>query len=115
MSNGSATLRFLDPTTFKVQRELTVRDGRRRISNLNELEYVQGEIYANVWYEDRIARISPRTGRVIGWLDLSKLYPQSERSDREKVLNGIAYDPQQRRLLVTGKNWPKLFEIQLPQ
>ena len=115
MSDGSATLQFLDPKTFKVQRQLTVRDGRRRITNLNELEYVEGEIYANIWYDDRIARISPQTGKVIGWLDLSRLYPQSQRPHRDAVLNGIAYDAQQRRLLVTGKHWPRLYEIQLPE
>jgi glutamine cyclotransferase len=114
MSDGSATLRFLDPTTFQIKRRLTVRDGRRRITNLNELEYVEGEIYANIWYDDRIVRISPQTGRVLGWLDMSRLYPRSQRPDRDAVLNGIAYDPEQRRLLVTGKNWPRLFEIRLP-
>ncbi len=114
MSDGTATLRFLDPKTFKVQRQVTVKDGRRRISNLNELEYVEGEIYANIWYDDRIARIAPQSGNVVGWLDLSNLYPAAQRPHRDAVLNGIAYDPQQRRLFVTGKNWPQLFEIQLP-
>ena len=114
MSNGTDTLRFLDPATFNVKRQITVRDGRRRIENLNELEYVEGEIYANIWYDDRIARISPRTGHVLGWLDLSKLYPKSRRPHRDAVLNGIAYDPEHRRLLVTGKNWPRLYEIRLP-
>jgi glutamine cyclotransferase len=114
MSDGSATLRFLDPETFQIKRRLTVRDGRRRITNLNELEYVEGEIFANIWYDDRIARISPETGRVLGWLDFSRLYPRSRRPDRDAVLNGIAYDAQQRRLFVTGKNWPRLFEIRLP-
>ena len=114
MSDGSATLRFLDPETFRVQRRITVRDGRRRVTELNELEYVEGEIYANVWYDDRIVRISPETGRVLGWIDLSKLYPASQRADRDCVLNGIAYDRQRRCLLVTGKNWPRLYEIFLP-
>ncbi len=115
MSDGTSTLRFLDPDSFKVKRQLTVRDGRRRLTKLNELEYVEGEIYANIWYDDRIARISPQTGKVIGWLDLSKLYPRSERPHADAVLNGIAYDPLQRRLLVTGKNWPRLYEIRLPK
>ncbi len=115
MSDGSATLRFLDPKTFRVVRRLTVRDGRRRITELNELEYVEGEIYANIWYDDRIARISPQTGRVLGWIDLSQLFPASRRTDRDQVLNGIAYDAQRRCLLVTGKNWPQLFEVFLPQ
>jgi len=115
MSNGTDTLQFLDPSTFNVKRRLTVRDGRHRIGNLNELEYVEGEIYANIWYDDRIVRISPETGRVIGWLDLSGLYPKSKRSHRDAVLNGIAYDSERRRLFVTGKDWPRLYEIQLPQ
>lgn len=115
MSNGTETLRFLDPETFQVKRQITVRDGRRRIKKLNELQYVEGEIYANIWYDDRIVRISPRTGKVLGWLDLSNLYPKSQRPHRDAVLNGIAYDPQQRRLLVTGKNWPRLYEIRLPE
>lgn len=115
MSNGTDTLQFLDPKTFAVKRQVTVRDGRRRVSKLNELEYVEGEIYANIWYDDRIARISPRTGRVMGWLDLSGLYPKSKRPHRDAVLNGIAFDSERRRLLVTGKNWPRLYEIRLPR
>jgi glutamine cyclotransferase len=114
MSDGTATLRFLDPRTFEVQRLLVVRDGSRRVDKLNELEYVEGEIYANVWYDDRIARISPRTGQVIGWLDLSGIYPQSQRPNEDAVLNGIAYDQKQHRLFVTGKDWPHLYEIRLP-
>jgi glutamine cyclotransferase len=113
MSDGTATLRFLDPTTFAVKRELVVRDGNRRISQLNELEYVEGEVYANIWYEDQIARISPRTGRVLGWIDLSRLWPAGQRPHRDAVLNGIAYDAQHQRLFVTGKDWPKLFEIRI--
>lgn len=115
MSNGTETLRFLDPETFEVTRRVTVREGRRRIKRLNELEYVEGEIYANVWYDDRIARVSPRTGQILGWIDLSGLYPKPQRPHRDAVLNGIAYDPKQRRLLVTGKNWPRLYEIRLPE
>ncbi len=115
MSDGTSTLRFLDPKTFEVQRQLVVRDGNRRISNLNELEYVEGEIYANIWYDDRIARISPSTGKVIAWLDLSRLYPRAQRPHRDAVLNGIAYDQQQRRLFVTGKDWPQLYELRLPE
>ncbi len=113
MSDGTSTLRYLDPQTFEVQRQLVVRDGNRRINNLNELEYVDGEIYANVWYDDRIARISPSTGKVLGWIDLSRLYPHSQRPHRDAVLNGIAYDRQQHRLFVTGKDWPWLYEISL--
>ncbi len=113
MSDGTATLRFIEPKTFTVLRELVVRDGNRRIRNLNELEYVEGEVYANIWYEDRIARISPESGRVLGWIDLSRLWPAGQRPHRDAVLNGIAYDAQHQRLFVTGKNWPKLFEIRV--
>jgi glutamine cyclotransferase len=111
VSDGSATLRFLDPQTFRLARRLLVKSRGRRVGNLNELEYVRGEILANVWYQDYIARISPRTGEVVGWIDLSRLLP--ERRDTEAVLNGIAHDAEGNRLFVTGKNWPKLFEIEL--
>lgn len=113
MSDGTATLRFIDPTTFAVKRQIVVRDGSRRISQLNELEYVEGEVYANIWYEDQIARISPTTGRVLGWIDLSRLWPAGQRPHRDAVLNGIAYDAPHQRLFVTGKDWPKLFEIRI--
>jgi glutamine cyclotransferase len=113
MSDGTATLRFLDPDTFQVKRRLTVRDGRRRIIHLNELEYIDGKIYANIWYQDRIARISPQTGQVEAWIDLSRLLPSRERPHRDAVLNGIAYDAEQKRIFVTGKDWPSLFEIRV--
>jgi glutaminyl-peptide cyclotransferase len=112
MSDGSATIRFLDPGTFRTVREIVVRDGDRPIDRLNELEYVNGEIWSNVWYEDRIARISPRDGAILGWIDLSDLYPKTARSS-EAVLNGIAFDDASKRLLVTGKNWPQLYEIEV--
>jgi len=111
MSDGSSTLRFLDPSTFKLVRRLLVHNRGRRLARLNELEYVGGEILANVWTEDGIARISPETGQVTGWIDLRGLMPG--RTDREAVLNGIAYDPEGDRLFVTGKNWPKLFQIRV--
>lgn len=112
MSDGSSSLFFWDPETFAETGELKVVDEKgRRVSNLNELEYVRGEIYANIWQTDRIARISPATGRVLGWIDLSGLLTERERTQSD-VLNGIAYDPKGHRLFVTGKNWPKLFEIQ---
>jgi glutaminyl-peptide cyclotransferase len=110
MSDGSAMIRFRDPQTFAVTREIEVRDGAQPLAKLNELEYVNGEIWANIWYDDRIARISPATGAVLGFIDLSTLYPQSARSS-EAVLNGIAYDAAAQRLFVTGKNWPQLYEI----
>jgi glutamine cyclotransferase len=112
MSDGSAELRFLNPETFAETGRLTVRDGREPVSDLNELEYVDGEVFANVWQTDRIARISPKDGRVTGWIDLTGLLPPAERAT-DAVLNGIAYDASTRRLFVTGKLWPRLFEIEL--
>ena len=94
-------------------RQLVVRDGNRRISQLNELEYVEGEILANVWYDDRIVRISPQSGQVLGWIDLTGLFPAARRPHDDAVANGIAYDAKNRRLFVTGKNWPQLFEIRV--
>lgn len=111
VSDGSATLRFLDPHSFQVQRRLVVTDGGSPIRDLNELEWVNGQIYANVWHSDRIARISPQSGVVTGWIDLSGLLPATDRPNGEAVLNGIAFDRTHNRLFVTGKLWPKLFEI----
>ena len=90
-----------------------VKDGGKAVDQLNELEYIQGEIYANVWHSDRIARISPRDGHVIGWIDLTGLLPPNQRLDDESVLNGIAYDQQHDRLFATGKQWPSIFEIEI--
>jgi glutamine cyclotransferase len=112
-SDGSSTLRFLSPDTFKERREITVKDHGKPVDKLNELEYIHGEIYANIWYEDRIARISPSTGAVLGWIDLSGLLTPAEHADPDAVLNGIAYDAAHDRLFVTGKLWPKLFEIKV--
>ena len=112
MSDGSATLRFRDPQTFAVTREIEVRDNGMPLAMLNELEYINGEIWANIWYDDRIARISPADGKVLGFVDLSTLYPKSARGS-EAVLNGIAYDAAAKRLFVTGKNWPQLYEIEV--
>jgi len=112
-SDGSATLRFRDPATFKETRHVVVKDGGVAVTELNELEYVKGELYANVWHSNRIARISPKDGRVLGWIDLSGLLPASEMVNAESVLNGIAYDEQHDRLFVTGKQWPAVFEIKL--
>lgn len=111
ISDGSATLKFVDPNTFEVQKKMRVKAGWREVDKLNELEYIHGEIWANIWYSDRIARISPATGEVIGWIDLSALYPLKKRDSKEHVLNGIAYDADDQRIFVTGKNWPKLYEI----
>jgi glutamine cyclotransferase len=112
MSDGSSTLRFLDSNTFATVRELRVRDDDQPVERLNELEYVDGEIWSNIWYDDRIVRISPTSGEVLGWIDLSTLYPPSARGS-EAVLNGIAFDAASTRLFVTGKNWPQLFEIEV--
>ncbi len=113
MSDGSSQLRFLDPATMTERRRITVTDGGQPVERLNELEWVKGEIFANVWMTPRIARIDPRTGRVTGWIDLSRLVAEEAPPDPDSVLNGIAYDAAHDRLFVTGKNWPKLFEIKL--
>lgn len=112
VSDGSSYLTFVDPVTFRVDTTLRVTDGGRPVDQLNELEWVKGEVWANVWHTQRIARIDPATGRVKGWLDLSPLIPAL--TDPEAVLNGIAYDPKADRLLVTGKLWPALYEIRVP-
>ena len=112
-SDGTATLRFRDPKTFQETRHIVVKDDGNPVEQLNELEYIKGEIYANIWHSDRIARISPRDGHVIGWIDLTGLMPASRRVNAESVLNGIAYDAKHDRLFVTGKQWPAVFEIRL--
>src|SRR5436190_1613923 len=111
MSDGSAQLRLLDPETFQERRRVMVTDAGRPVTALNELEYVKGQVFANVWTTDRIARIDPATGQVLGWIDLTGLTPATERTNGDAVLNGIAYDPARDRLFVTGKLWSKLFEI----
>lgn len=112
MSDGTANLYFLDPETFEQVRRVTVRDRDTPRDYVNELEYIRGQVYANIWHQDRIAMISPETGRIIGWIELNGLLTPEERA-RANVLNGIAYDAQADRLFVTGKFWPKLFEIKL--
>ena len=112
-SDGSATLRFRDPRTFQETRHILVKDGSKIISQLNELEFIKGDIYANVWHSDMIARISPQDGHVIAWIDLTGLLPSDQRIDAESVLNGIAYDSQHDRIFVTGKRWPAVFEIEV--
>jgi glutamine cyclotransferase len=113
LSDGTNRLRFLDPDNFQVRKTIAVLDGSTPVVEINELEYVQGEIYANIWHADRIARIDPQTGRIAGWVDLTGLLSRGEVQDEEAVLNGIAYDETNGRLFVTGKLWPKLFEIRL--
>ena len=111
MSDGSDTLTFLDAKSFAPGRKLRVLDAGRPIANLNELEWIEGELWANVWMTDRIARISPKTGEVNGWIDLSTLFPQNQRVPPADVLNGIAYDKASRRIFITGKKWPRLYQI----
>jgi len=112
-SDGTSTLYFLNPETFEQAGRIEVADSDGPVSGLNELEYVQGQIYANVWRTDRIARIDPKTGRVTGWIDLGGLLGTEARGQLVDVLNGIAYDAENDRLFVTGKLWPKIFEIEL--
>ena len=113
MSDGTARLRVLDPKTFAVRRTIDVTDAGAPVSQLNELEWVDGEILANVWQKDQVARIDPATGKVTGWIDLTGILPASQRTGKEDVLNGIAYDAAAKKLYVTGKWWPALFEIRL--
>jgi glutaminyl-peptide cyclotransferase len=113
MSDGTPEIRVLDAGTLTEKRRFTVRDGTTRIADLNELEFVDGEIFANVWQTDRIARISPQSGAVLGWIDLTGVLSPVYRLESGAVLNGIAYDSEHKRLFVTGKLWPKLFQIQL--
>jgi glutaminyl-peptide cyclotransferase len=114
MSDGTNRLFIRDPETFAELDTIDVYDGVRAIWNLNELEIVDGEIWANVWQTDHIARIDPETGQVTGWIDLTGLLSESDRrTHRVDVLNGIAHDPETDRLFVTGKLWPKLFEIEV--
>lgn len=112
-SDGTAEIRVWNPKTFEETRRITVHDGAAQIREINELEFVNGEIYANIWQTDRIARISPADGKVLGWIDLSGLLTLKEKFEGADVLNGIAYDPMGGRLFVTGKLWPKVFEIEL--
>ena len=113
LSDGTSVLRLLDPSTFKEVGKIPVTDNGKPVFNLNELEYIHGEIYANIWQTDRIARISAATGSVLAWIDLSGLRPSSVRQNDSAVLNGIAYDSRQDRLFVTGKLWPSLYEIKI--
>jgi glutaminyl-peptide cyclotransferase len=117
MDDGTPEIRFWDPQSLREVNRIRVTADGEAVENLNELEWVNGEIYANIWHSDRIARINPTDGKVVGWIDLAGLLPQSDflagAEGSEQVLNGIAYDSKRDRLFVTGKYWPKLFEIQL--
>jgi glutamine cyclotransferase len=113
LSDGTSEIRVLDAETLQEKRRFQVHDGPTPIDQLNELEFVEGQIFSNVWHGNRIARISPQTGDVVGWIDLTGLLSPVFHLDPEAVLNGIAYDPVQKRLFVTGKLWPSVFEIKL--
>lgn len=115
MSDGTAQLRFLDPRTLKEQRRVTVTYAGQPLDRLNELEWVDGEVLANVWMTDRIVRIDPASGKVVGMIDLAPLHARVGYADPDAVANGIAWDAKTRRLFVTGKNWPTLFEIRPPK
>jgi glutamine cyclotransferase len=113
-SDGTAALHFLNPETLEEVRQIEVRADNEPVLNLNELEYIKGEIFANVLPTDKIARIDPQTGKVTGWINLSGLLLGADQYDSQaNILNGIAYDPEKGRLFVTGKFWPKLFEIEI--
>jgi glutamine cyclotransferase len=112
MSDGSANLYFLNPETFEKTGQVEVHDGNASVNKLNELEYINGEVYANVWLTDKIAIINPNTGQVTGWIDLTGIYTP-ETGNSNNVLNGIAYDSENNRLFVTGKRWSQLFQIKL--
>jgi len=115
MSDGTNRIRFLDPGSFELQRAISVYDGSSPVNYLNELEFIDGEIYANIWQSNRIAIIEPRGGRITGWIDLTGLLKPEDRTGPVDVLNGIAWDADGKRLFVTGKLWPKLYEIRIVQ
>jgi glutamine cyclotransferase len=112
MSDGTSTLYFLDPENFQKTGQIEVYDPAGSIDNLNELEYVKGDVYANIWMEERIAIINPQTGQIIGWINMTGLQ-STQNQDMNDVLNGIAFDEKADRLFVTGKRWSQLFEIKL--
>ncbi|MEL6909157.1 MAG: glutaminyl-peptide cyclotransferase [Cyanobacteria bacterium J06598_4] len=112
LSDGSDILYFLDPDTYEEVKQIQVTDEQRPVDKLNELEFINGEIWANVWLSDRIARIDPETGNVLGWIDLTGIIDPVPTPKQDAVLNGIAYDAESERLFVTGKLWSKLFEIE---
>jgi len=123
MSNGTNVLRFLDPKTFREQRRVSVTDGIGKprpepVRNLNELEWIRGEIWANVWQTTRIVRINPRNGNVIGWIEMAPYVPPEHRGDNlERVLNGIAFDPENNHVYITGKYWSVMhqFLLEIPE
>jgi glutamine cyclotransferase len=113
MSDGSSQIRFINADTFKMERRINVTLKGRPVEELNELEYIKGEIYANIYQTDRIVRIDPKTGQVLGMIDMTGILPGKSPDEMDNVLNGIAYDEKGERIFITGKRWPKLFEVRL--
>jgi len=113
ISDGSSNIHFMDPTTYEITKTLPIRTGKFRLPKINEMEFIDGRIFANVWYDNYIYIINPVTGLVESRIDMRGLLPASQRPNREAVLNGIAFRPESGRLLVTGKLWPTIFEIRL--
>ena len=113
MSDGTNILYFFEPEMFTIVKRIEVYDNKKKVDQLNEIEYINGEIWANIWMTDLIARIDPVSGKVLAYIDLKGILPKSDRDAETDVLNGIAYDNQGKRIFVTGKRWPKLFEIKV--
>jgi glutamine cyclotransferase len=113
MSDGTNCLYFMDPDQFSIISRIEVYDNEKKVDKLNELEYINGEIWANIWQTDLIARIDPSSGKVIAYIDMKGILSDPETDTNVNVLNGIAYDKDGKRIFVTGKNWPKLFEIRI--
>ena len=115
MSDGSNVLAFYEPDMFTIVSRIEVYDNKKKVDSLNELEYINGEIWANIWMSDLVARIDPVSGKVLGYIDLKGILPESDRPLEHDVLNGIAWDKEENRIFVTGKRWPKLFEIRVTE
>lgn len=113
MSNGKSELRFLDPKSLKLIKKIKVRENGKKVKNINELEYIEGKVFANIWKKSKVAIIDPKTGNVDKWLDLSALVSEVGTADVDAVLNGIAFDKETHRLFITGKMWPNVYEIKL--
>ena len=113
MSDGTNKIRFIDPQSFRVLRSIEVFDHNQPLMELNELEYIKGEIYANIWHSDKIVRLDPASGKILAWIDLAGLRRPEDGDNEDNVLNGIAYDEKNDRLFVTGKRWSRMYEIRL--
>ena len=115
MSDGSNRLYFIDPDSFEVKSRLEVYDNKGPVRKINELEYIEGAIYANVWQSPKIFKIDPRSGQVTATIDFTDIVPREYRDHSDNVLNGIAYDPGKKRFFVTGKMWPYVYEVEINQ